>query len=60
MAANDTEARILGRRHLLTASLHEAELERIGAQNVHREEAQDEQTDSVGEELGLRLVGRRR
>jgi len=60
MAANDPEARIVGRRHLLTSAAHEDELERIGARNVERTEENNERADSVAEELGLRLVGGKR
>lgn len=56
VAENSQEARIVGRRHLLTAAAHEAELERIGAENVRRNERCEEQADRVAAELGLRLV----
>jgi hypothetical protein len=60
VAQGSPDARIVGRRHLLTAAAHEAELKRIGTQAVQRAEKQEDSDADMGEELGLRLVGGRR
>jgi hypothetical protein len=57
VAQGSPEARIVGRRHLLTIQAHEAELLRIGTRAVERAEEQSGADDDLGEELGLRLVG---
>lgn len=59
VARGDTEARIIGRRHLLTVAAHEAELLRIGSHAVQRVAEAESEDDDVGAELGLRLVGRK-
>jgi hypothetical protein len=57
VAQGSPDARIVGRRHLLTAAAHEAELKRIGARAVERAEEQQNCDADLGDELGLRLVG---
>jgi len=57
VAQGSPEARIVGRRHLLTSAEHEAELLRIGTRAVEREVETEDADSDLGEELGLRLVG---
>lgn len=57
VAQGSPDARVVGRRHLLTAAAHEAELKRIGTRAVQRAEEQRDSDSDLGEELGLRLIG---
>jgi len=60
VAKGSPDARIVCRRHLLTAAAHEAELLRVGTRAVERAADAEDSDADLGDELGLRLVGVKR
>ena len=56
VAKGSPDARIVRRRHLLTAAAHEAELLRVGTRAVERTADVEDSDADLGDELGLRLV----